>query len=221
VAYQSLQFELITNDIRRPIASKLEDLITKNFTFYTASSYWSNIINAEVNRSIEWKTIEPLNIFTNMIEKYHDNSSVQYAFLVTKRYISSYVNRLKNGKSFDEILPIKVLPEKFSSYMIGHGFTATSPFYDFVENINEKLITAGIVQKTEKDDNDFCKLPDSEGEPTVFNLEILGFGFVVWLGSCIISTLGFFLELAIFRLRFGVELKRRRKNYFLRVLGKF
>jgi hypothetical protein len=47
-AYQGVQFDLLTNDIRRSLPKTIEELIERNFTFYSNSLRYVNYVNSIV-----------------------------------------------------------------------------------------------------------------------------------------------------------------------------
>ena len=100
-------------------------------------------------------------------------------------------------ESFHKSLDISVL------------FTLRNSFiYEILYEVLEKTFPFGIPQNLIKFHNSviFQKYePIDDNSPKVLTLNDLGFGFVLWLGACGISIVGFMLE--IFRIRVAEQLK--------------
>lgn len=81
-------------------------------------------------------------------------------------------------------------------------FTLRNSFiYEILNEVLEKTLPSGIPQHLIKFHYSiiFQKYePVVDNSPKVLTLDDLGFGFVLWLGACAISIVGFILEICRF-----------------------
>ena len=84
-------------------------------------------------------------------------------------------------------------------------FTKRNSFiYDILNQVLEKIIPAGIPQYLVKyhESNMYKEyVPIVDNSPRVLTVDDLEYGFVLWLGACGISVVGFLLEFIWFKLR--------------------
>jgi hypothetical protein len=173
-----------------------------------------NIFNERFICSIDWK----FEIYMHdLIRKNHNNSLVKYAFLQKYESLKQYVNvemcsrrrcfnqitqkSFKYGDRMNDVMPLLLLPEDVMTVFVGFGIFFTNPYYFFIKDVAEKLITTGLIQNADGNDQKYRKLDKIEKEPQVFSIESLDFGFVLWFGACLASTIVFFVEIIYSRVK--------------------
>lgn len=95
------------------------------------------------------------------------------------------------------------LSQKLYSNYLGYGVLRNNFIFHLLENVTERLVPAGIPQHW----NDFYrwvifrpKNTESK-QPKVLCVGDLEFGFFLWLGSCIVTCVIFFVECVLGKLK--------------------
>lgn len=97
-----------------------------------------------------------------------------------------------------------VLKQKLFTCQVGLAMAKNHYFFEVVQDIVEKFIPMGIMQYLNKlhiQANFKQAIFDPKNNLKVLNVDDLAFGFYIWLGACLISVCGFFLELTCFSIR--------------------
>ncbi|CAG9812360.1 unnamed protein product [Chironomus riparius] len=190
--FQSKFFEFMTSEPRQPPPRTITDLIDKNFSVYATSS---NIAAAGgIFRIEKWPNI------TEVTEKYFNyayltqsqNASARMA-LATDEFYMNFFDLQKKKRIHDwKKLEYTTL---WSSYdvFIFHG---TAFYFRMLFKIIDSLIPTGIMHHLIQEHfTKKFKFQKVQKIPRILNVNDLLFGFNIWLGFCVISFIGFVLEI--------------------------
>lgn len=195
--YQSMMFEFITSDMRKPTPETFEDLVKYNYTIvgsstiegellYRIAGYldlWNRIENE--NKEIIWEHPDDI---PEIYAKVLNGSLKKFAFLVS----DTTHNRL--NKTFDTSLPI--MQEERSSSGISIKFSSPI-FHEFHRREAFRLVASGIPKFLHEHGTWSVYRPveeEIEDPRKVLTIQILEFGFVVWLIAVVPAIFVFFCE---------------------------
>jgi hypothetical protein len=97
------------------------------------------------------------------------------------------------------------LHENLISFPVGFSSTTNNPLLPLIDKVLGRLNSAGIFQYIKKlyFEETMAKASNEVLNHTkVLTLGDLSFGFVIWLGACILSALGYVLEALYFEFNF-------------------
>ncbi|CAG9811190.1 unnamed protein product [Chironomus riparius] len=198
--YQSMLFEFMTSDMRKPPPRTIDDLIERDYKILF--SIHDSIIDMRevIPKDEHWKNIRIINhgaeLYAQFCSSYDNYSSKQAFFLFEEQY--STFTSLCHGAA------LKLKNFEGNNVLIAMYTTYRSFVYRHLSNVLEKIIPAGIPEYLLNYYKLFLfkkyeRLLDKS--PKVLTVDDLGFGFVLWLCACGISMIGFLLELSAFKMR--------------------
>lgn len=136
-------------------------------------------------------------VFFDLLLSQYRNSSSKYAFFMNDQ-------TLLNITQLCQCKPL-VLSEQVTSRVTGIGLPSVDLFSDIVDGFLKRLVPMGILNHLIDYHtwilyrNGIYKAVDED--PKVLTMDDLSFGFILWLIACVISTIGYLLEIARFKMR--------------------
>ena len=125
----------------------------------------------------------------------------------------------------DDYLPVKercrtsnIVMDNDYVFLMGFNLERNSDFYEVFFEAMMRIVPAGIPQKLHRD---ICQTlvvklgENADNEPKVLTLDDLGFGFIIFLCACGVSSAFFVVEVAVWLLQ-----KMLRKRPAARVSGR-
>ncbi|KAG5683275.1 hypothetical protein PVAND_012565 [Polypedilum vanderplanki] len=201
-AYQSILFELITNDVREPLPKTINDLKKQNFTAKFLITRHNQYLQTNVYMDFKYKRknseflIYKKDEFVNTYIENYQNSLIKMTFVVDLK-LQSELNELCDCKNL-------LLAQVYHTDLVSITLPKFHYLFDLTNEVMQRLRDAGIIQHSV----DFHKwilhrqiFEDPEQEPQVLTFENLSFGFVLWLGACLISFIRFCYEMIRLKLR--------------------
>jgi hypothetical protein len=221
-AYQGVFYELMTTDMRKPQPKTFNDLIERNYTIFgqrnrflilaiqhqinifsnnketctnpTEDNY-NELINS-IKNNMDYRVVPgrfectDSHSYDNICDILRD-SSAKTAYLFTLESIQA----LKTECGFEPQILEEVMCEKD----VGVVMPPNHYLFSFITDAAQRFVEAGILQWWD----DFSKFviyklhpTDPEvNEPHVLTLEILSFGFIIWLSACGLAFVVFLCEI--------------------------
>ncbi|KAG5670248.1 hypothetical protein PVAND_000525 [Polypedilum vanderplanki] len=191
--YQSMMFEFMTSDMRRPLPVSIEDLRKMNYTIVVQHGYVENSNNVIISGR---KSPKVLNVSFADFKIYYkkalnDETNEKFAFLVDSDF-HAYLNT-----TFCQSLT-KMENEKLTKMTSYFMFVNNILLHELNDIIN-RLVPTGIAQHLSDFGlwSLFRPIAEEFRDPRrILSLNDLEFGFVLWLIACLISLVCFIFEIS-------------------------
>ncbi|KAG5668216.1 hypothetical protein PVAND_016164 [Polypedilum vanderplanki] len=207
--YQSMLFEFMTSDMRKPMPASIEDLIKYDYTIVLKkridNTYES--VNDEVINGRERPNVKVVN-FAEFLKLYKKalkgKQKEKYAFLASE-FDHAFLNA-----TFKDSLTI-MHNEKAPQMYAYHATTNNILFVDFNE-ILKQLIPTGIAKHASDYGLWFLHRPislDFIDPKRVLSMTDLEFGFVLWIFSLLLPITCFLCEILSVKIKKSIEILKK------------
>ncbi|KAL7011826.1 hypothetical protein ACKWTF_014475 [Chironomus riparius] len=197
--YQSMLFDFMTSDMRKPMPRTIEDLVTMDYTIISCRQGHEREVRhifEHLNGS-KIKIYQECNEIGHLYCQHYNSASQRLAFFIEDNQFPVFnaichgsALKLKNFHSYPSLTPLVTAPNSF--------------MYRTFKDVMERLIPAGIPQHLyEYQELKMFKKyePENHKNPKVLTVNDLLFGFVLWIGACGMSVVGFMIEIINLKLR--------------------
>jgi len=141
----------------------------------------------------------------SLVHSQSQNSSAKIALLVDDVMKTYYDSESKEQNPWNQ------LDDRFCAFSIGIATQHSSFYFRMIKDTVDKLTDTGVIRYLIKTRVLIRrKYPQDEPEPKILNIDDLLFGFNIFLGFCLISGLGFIVELIL-----GTLVCRKNLNFHL------
>ncbi|KAG5677722.1 hypothetical protein PVAND_007454 [Polypedilum vanderplanki] len=207
--YQSMLFEFMTSDMRKPLPTSLDDLRKMNYVVVIIDIYektYMEIFNKRESPIIlTVKGLEFRSLYEDALE---GRTTSKFAFFV-ENSAHAYLNQ-----TFQKTLPIMENEKltKMKGYAISSSFAFLGPFIDVIHHFIPMGITDHLIDHATWLLQRPIYVEESEKVKTL-SLYDLEFGFVLWLASLSFPITCFLCEISI-----GVYRKIRKTIKELKII---
>ncbi|CAG9810964.1 unnamed protein product [Chironomus riparius] len=187
--YQSKFFEFLTSEPRRDPPKTVQELYDKNYTMYWTSNVeiLSSMIKNDENL---WPQVHNVSgeDYYNIFMTQSRNASAKIAIIMDEF-------ALKMHNSYGSNIKWQKIPN-YSIWVsqCGFGFRTNNYFFRIVDETVQWLVSGGImtrlIQKCYPSKRNRIEIKT----PSVFKVENLDFGFVIWIGCCAACAICFVAE---------------------------
>ncbi|KAG5669119.1 hypothetical protein PVAND_017015 [Polypedilum vanderplanki] len=195
--YQSMLFEFMTSDMRKPLPASIDDLREMNYTIVLLKTYFNFL--EKTNEDIINVREKPnfiRNNFNEIFDLYKkslkEDNEQKYAFLVNEFFHAQLNSTFKNS------LPI-MHNEKLQQ-MVGYMTNKNMLMQSKFDELLEKLIPSGIIKHYSGYGKWFIYRPvdfEVKDPRRILSMTDLEFGFVIWLVSLSLPIICFLIEISI------------------------
>ncbi|KAG5668282.1 hypothetical protein PVAND_016229 [Polypedilum vanderplanki] len=196
--YQSMLFEFMTSDMRKPLPASIEDLIKYNYAIVyikQEEAYYKKVLEDIING----RNLKPINeslnydyFYSLYNESLQDTLKQKYAFLV------NHMKHAYMNQTFQNSL--NIMENERISKTYGYTVSNDKRFMNSFNDVIHWLIPAGIPQQLADYALWFLQRPCDVviSDPRrILTLTDLEFGFVIWLASLSLPITCFLIEISI------------------------
>ncbi|KAG5676498.1 hypothetical protein PVAND_006329 [Polypedilum vanderplanki] len=201
--YQSMLFEFMTSDMRKPLPESIEDLVKMNYTVIIRQIHQRDFTLIQVNDEIingrerpNFKAINFIENFKLYYKAVFRRFNQKLAFLISPMVHAQFNRTFKRS--------LIIMKNEKSTRKFSYSISQNNFLYENFDNFLTNLIPSGIpkylvdyarwamFKSLENVKNDHRRIL------SMFDLE---FGFVIWLFACLISFLVFSYEVLNIKFR--------------------
>ncbi|KAG5666813.1 hypothetical protein PVAND_014823 [Polypedilum vanderplanki] len=214
--YQSMLFEFMTSDMRKPLPESIDDLIKWNYTIVVHdATHLSFAINHQIIG--ENSTVEVLNVsdheFYDLYKKaLNGKNTEKFAF-----FTSHTIHKIISSEVENSLSIMDEENEKFSMLLVLE-MSNNDILFSHLDYVMQNFVSNGIAKHLVDYAMWFLSRPyDVEIEDTrrILSMNDLEFGFVIWLVACFVAFLAFIYEI------FNLFFKRKFRNILRNIFGLF
>ncbi|KAG5669463.1 hypothetical protein PVAND_017350 [Polypedilum vanderplanki] len=206
--YQSMLFEFMTSNMRKPLPASVDDLREMNYTIIVSNNAFKySFMNFELlngRESINNLTFDILEYRLLYNKSLNGKSQGKYAF-----FVNNFLHAVLNS-TFHKTLPI-MENEKITK-MVSYTIEGNDMFMVEINEIIHWLIPSGIPQYLDNYGLWFLKRPfdvEIKDSRRILSMTDLEFGFVLWLASLSLPITCFFIEILSVKFKKFKEVLRR------------
>lgn len=133
---------------------------------------------------------------SNLFETQSENASAKIAIIVQQKDVEGYELRNRKKTNWHQLPQYTV-----HVFQTAFGLSANNFFFDVINKATQQLKPAGIIDRIIEQCYPFKRTLLAEKNWKVLKLNDLIFGFVIWMGWCMVCTGVFFGECVFKNLR--------------------
>ncbi|CAG9805812.1 unnamed protein product [Chironomus riparius] len=199
--YQSKLFEFMTKEPRHPPPKTVADLKARNYTVYSIlqKSFLTEFLEYEESMWPNVITLDEQSFITYFMSQ-SQNATAKLAFIVQTLVLDMYYIHFSDRGKWHK-LPNFNFQVSQSGFFVAHNNFMFEP----IDNITQKLISAGIMNYLVQKCSSGLKNINEEVVWSSLVLSSLKFGFVIWIECCGVCCIVFVVELLILKLFKGIN----------------
>ncbi|KAG5685025.1 hypothetical protein PVAND_014228 [Polypedilum vanderplanki] len=198
IYWQSMMFEFMTTDMRKPMPESIEDLYEMNFTIMESMMDHLSFIGEHISKGRKKEYV----VVSSGEFKYFYGKALEEDLLKKYVFLVSFEVHHKLNQTFKSSL-LRLKNEKVT-YMTRLALTRNNILLHSMNHFMDKLIPAGIACQLMDyaSWHDYRLISEEIDDPRkILSMSDLEFGFILWIIACCFSFFVFIYELHALYLR--------------------